>query len=272
MTEKENKEPEEPKHEEKINIIWIELNILSDENTNYYNQLYETLHQKCREYKYYYLKATRSLDEAMEYIKQLKFEATIIIISGILYYDFFVEFFNNMNDIYVIPKILIFTENKNIIKEDKSLNNILDNQFFFPDNKICSSLEDITKFVLEEIVEISKKDPNKEKNNSKDDHQSSEEDGYTFEYIDEKEKLLLPMYYKVLIESKKTNKNNQDFINYIYKESEKNKEKNSLLITSLKSIISIKDIPIQLLSKYYARIYTYNSEFHNILNTQLRSR
>ena len=44
-----------------------------------------------------------------------------------------------------------------------------------------------------------------------------------------------------------------------------------MLINALKPIKSIENIPIQLLSKFYARIYTIDSDFYSILNKDLRN-
>ena len=91
------------------------------------------------------------------------------------------------------------------------------------------------------------------------------DDELIFEYIDKKEKLLLPMFYKVLIEKNPSYSNHQ-FIFNLYSNVNDN-----LLKNLIKSIITIQDIPIPLLSKYYARIYTYDSEFYNNLNKDLRN-
>ena len=95
-------------HEEKINIVWIEENIIRDEKTKEYNELYKTISQDCYEYKKFWFEAVPTVAESIAYIKKLKFEATIIIVSLNLYEDFCIEFMNNMNNIYIIPKIKIF--------------------------------------------------------------------------------------------------------------------------------------------------------------------
>ena len=86
-----------------------------------------------------------------------------------------------------------------------------------------------------------------------------------FEYIDCKEKLILPSLYKILLDS--ISKNDKDkFSYYLY-----NKYNNYISIKRLLESINIKGIPSELLSKYYLRIYTdEKSKFYNNLNKDLR--
>ena len=271
MITQEEQTKREIEHEEKINIIWIEENILRDQKTRYYYELFESINKNCKEYKKFWFQASPTVYEAINKIKELEFEATIIIVSLNLYYDFFVEFYNNMNNIKIIPKIIIFSNTRKIVDQNKNV--ILNNPFFNYGEKIYTSIKKIKKLIKKEIK--NKIIPNGKNINFKKDYFDEK---LMFEYINNKEQLLLPMFYKVLIETKPTY-SNQIFIeklcnDYIIDKNNKKKEekeKNDILINALKSIKSIKDIPIQLLSKYYARFYTYDSDFYTNLNTYLRN-
>ena len=93
----------------------------------------------------------------------------------------------------------------------------------------------------------------------------NDEEYLNFDYIDNKEKLLLPLFYKFLI--KFTEKDNQ-FNNYLYK---KYYNKSKALKRFLDSICNFREIPIEILSKYYVRIYTdEESRFYSDLNKSLR--
>ena len=261
-------------HEEKINIVWIEENIIRDEKTKEYNELYKTISQDCYEYKKFWFEAVPTVAESIAYIKKLKFEATIIIVSLNLYEDFCIEFMNNMNNIYIIPKIKIFKKTGNTKIQNKNIEKLIKNPFY--NSGILTSFEGLKDVIKEEIK--NKKEPiGKYPNLNK---QYFDEE-LIFDYIDKKEKLLLPMFYKVLIE-REPSYTNESFNERVYNfyindkkkkniENNKDKNKNDILINSLKSIISIKKIPIQLLSKYYARIYTYQSDFYYNLNRDLRN-
>ena len=58
--------------------------------------------------QYDIIKSTK-VNLAISELKKYKFRETIIIISGKLFFDFISQFNNNLKDIFVIPKIIIFT-------------------------------------------------------------------------------------------------------------------------------------------------------------------
>ena len=75
---------------------------------------------------------------------------------------------------------------------------------------------------------------------------------FTFEYIDSKEKLEIPLLYKSLIDNI-PNDNMKKSTDSLYNQySESNKDIKELLYDTK----SIPNISIELLSKFYARLYT----------------
>ena len=93
----------------------------------------------------------------------------------------------------------------------------------------------------------------------------------TFEYIDCTEKLALPLFYQSLINITQCSKN-VEFTEYIYNNYSKYCKKIRDLLNFIRNIT---DIPMELLSKYYARIYTAepedgNHKFYSDLNKDLR--
>ena len=97
-----------------------------------------------------------------------------------------------------------------------------------------------------------------------------DEGNLTFEYIDCKEKLYYPVLYKALIDT--TRIDNIDL--FTRKVNEKYKNNCNQTKNLLKSIENIQNIPIELLSKYYARLYTSESDdgnsFYSDINKDLR--
>ena len=95
--------------------------------------------------KYYNLKSYRKIEDAIIEIKKIVFEETIIIINEKQYIEF-VELFNkNLKDIYIIPKIIIYEENKeNFIEKNKEYNNIINDPFYNSGGIECS-IEGIKK-------------------------------------------------------------------------------------------------------------------------------
>ena len=96
---------------------------------------------------------------------------------------------------------------------------------------------------------------------------------YTFEFIDKKEKLLLPLFYKTLIDNI-SNDNMEKYTSTLYKdyvENNQNSKDYNDLKNLLGSIKSIPNIPIEILSKYYARVYTAETNFYKDIISDLNS-
>ena len=94
-------------------IIWIDKNINNKENTDYINQLEE-------EMEFLKIKPIKENKEAINHLKDIKHKKVIIIVSGSLYSEFVNSFKENINDMFLVPKIIVFTSSKknllNIIK------------------------------------------------------------------------------------------------------------------------------------------------------------
>ena len=83
-----------------MNVIWFDENYDRGENIGYLNELktYQNLKIKC----------FKKIEIGIKYIKAIKFEVTNIILSGRLYIEFIKKFRDEIKDIYIIPKIIIF--------------------------------------------------------------------------------------------------------------------------------------------------------------------
>ena len=220
------------------NVIWIDPNIDNEENTKYIKELQDI---NCFNIRYF-----KNVVDAITLIKSIRFIETNIIISGSLYSEFVEKFKENITNIFIIPKIIIFTLNKEKFLENYQ--NINSNSFFNLGG-IQTSFKKIKEFLF---TPVNKKD-------------IEEENQLTFEYIDCKEKLVLPLFYKTLIDL--TPKDNvEKYTEYLYNKYSTNEEINNLL----KSILNIPDIPLELLSKYYTRLYTIQSQFYYDINKELR--
>ena len=109
-------------------IIWVDRNVFSKENKNFMNQLgYNWNSKPSKNNSDYnvslsqsqiknindnttynpYLYAYTRVDEAINHIKAMRFSLSIIIVSGSYFFDFVNEFQKNINDIYIIPKIIV---------------------------------------------------------------------------------------------------------------------------------------------------------------------
>ena len=230
-------------------IIWIDPNVDNKENTSYLKSL-ESLGN-------FIVKSYKNIQESMTQIKSIQFEETYIILSGKLYIEFIDCLKKNLLDINIIPKIMIFTGNKTkFLNYNQKYLNIL-NHKFYNYGGIKSSFEEIKNFIL-----------NKSKNKRLLINEIDDEN-LVFESIDNKEQLLLPILYKTLIEVPPNDKIELFTQHLIDKYS--NRSLNISIL--LNSINNMKDIPLELLSKYYSRIYTdEDSYFYGDLNKDLREK
>jgi len=86
----------------------------------------------------------------------------------------------------------------------------------------------------------------------------------TFEYLEKEEDLLAPTLYKDIITNEKiTEENCEKFHNYILSFNEGG------LNYLIKNLGLFKHVPFEILSKYWARCYTIESDFYKDLNNKL---
>ena len=225
------------------NVIWIDPNIKNEENSKYKIEL-----EKIKNIK---LKCFKQAKEAINHLKTIKFQETKIIISGKVFFEFVQLFQENILDMCVVPKIIIFTGNKEkFIEKSRGYKSTFDDLFYIYGG-IKILFEDIKAFITNE---------NKEVNSTKSlkSQKTNNEIQFTFEYIDSIEKLALPLFYKTLIDtiSKDNMEKYTDLLHNQYSKS------NNELKELFHAIKSIPNIPIELLSKFYARLYTAESNFY----------
>ena len=226
-------------------IIWID-ELSNTETINGYEQEFSLSgYNKFKWFKNY-------RDAIKQIVNNEYVEKIFIIIKGELYAEFIKEFKSKLKDIYIIPYIIIFTENKEEFV--KRFPNILEYQFYNLGG-IQINFENIKKCILnfpKEETELNTKDEDEEK--------------ILFEFIDSKEQLLLPLLYKTLIEIDGEDKI-ANFNAYLYNKYSKNDKKLEKLLSSINNI---SNIPIEILSKYYTRLYTdKDSFFHFDINKNL---
>ena len=226
------------------NIIWI-----SSNKNNEINKFLKDLENL----PFYKINIFNSIEESINKIKIIRFEETFIIINGNLYIQFIETFQNNLKNIYILPKIIIFTENKEeFINKNIKYKKLINNSFY--NSGIKTNIKEINNFILNSMHK------KKELLNIKEDKQLS------FEQIDCKEKLLLPIYYKTLI-GLSQNDNIEQFTKSL---CNKYCNKNNELDIIFNSLNTTSDIPIEILSKYYAKAYIdQDSHFYNDINKDL---
>ena len=222
--------------------IWIDENIDNKENTQYIKELKSIgLLTFC---------LFKSIDEAIGHMKKIGFQETKVIINGKLYSEFVKKFKKNISEMSVVPKIIIFTKNKEIIENNKEYQNNINSIYTL--GGIATTFDEIKYFLKNEIKQQKIK---KEENIQ-----------LTFEYIDSIEKLQLPIFFKCLIDNVSNDKM-EEYTNSLYNTYSRDNNEIKILLDSIKST----NIPIEILSKYYARLYTIQSKFYADINKELGS-
>ena len=226
------------------NVIWIDSNIYNKENADYIKEL--------RAIRLLNLKLFNEVNQAFNFILTIEFKETIIIINDALYSEFVKKFQEKILNICVAPKIIVFTKNKDAFIEH---NNSYNNSSFYSFISVATSFTEIKMF-------LKKTNENEIKEKYKDDNVQ-----LTFEYIEKIEQLVLPIFFKSLIDIQGID----DIKKYTESLYQKFAKGNYKLEELLGSIVSLDNIPIEILSKYYARLYTAESVFHKTINEELGS-
>ena len=245
-------------------VIWIDANVDNQINTLYVKEFQSMGFSE--------IKLLKEIEEAIIYLKQIEFEDTKIIISGRLYAEFVDKFILNIKEMLVAPKIIVFTSSKeSFVKYNPEYYN----NKFYSFGGIAIDFQKLKYFL---------KNDNKADANIKYDNIShypntigstisefetkifndSGQIQLTFEYIDCLEKLMLPLFFKVLIDNA-SNDNMEFYTNFLHKTYSRNIDVKKLL----GPIDSIPKVPMDILVKYYVRLYILPSNFHSEINKDL---
>ena len=242
--------------EEKTLLIWIDPEIQNQENSEYASKLKSMNSLEVHLFN--------NVSEAINFMKTIYFQETKIIVSGRLFSELVINFKENISDMYFVPNILIFTSHINGSMNNEEYRN--DDNIFYKSGGITTTFDGVKKFLENKKYKRSEKTiENKKSVEKKEILDEVDKIRFTFEYIDKKEKLMLPMFFKVLIE-KTSDEYIDNYTKLLY--DEYSKENNKLEIL-LGSISSLPKIPIKIKSKYYARLYTADSSFHGNINRDL---
>ena len=233
-----------------INVIWIDQYI-----DNYENERYSRI---LRSMKSLIVKLFKNVDEAIKYMIKIKFEEFKVIVSGRLYSEFVRKFKENINDMFISPKIIVFTGS-----EDRFLEY---NPEYKEEKNIFYTYGGIATF-FDAVIEFIQRKPKIEKNEEFENLYNSNipnNKELIFEYIEQKDNLPVSTNFKSVLDKSLLNdleKYNQLLYNTYSKENE-NVQK------LLDQIIFMKKIPIEILSKYYIRFYSMESNFYRDINNQ----
>ena len=223
-------------------VIWIHYNKFKDTN----NELMSFLSKRN-------LKFTEKFDvqSGIEEIKRVKYKCLYVIISGSMFSQFIQLFIENLSQISCIPIITMFTLHRQACEKFQYANHP-----FYNSGGINVQYEELiqTFFKFDSLVKdrIKKNVIPPIYNN----------ECFNFEKIDSIPKLYFPFIYSKLIEKitdEEINEFNKNILKY------DNEDINKLIYP----LTSLKHIPIEILIKFWLRIYTLETDFYSNMNCKL---
>ena len=261
IKKEEIKESEPPKEEinqklkaikpEKFNddVIWLDPNIDILENSEELKSNLDELN----------IKLIKNINEAINHLKKIKIKHINIILTEVVYSQFIQKYKENLVDMNFSLTIFLYKTNG-----QKLIINNNNKEFTNHEQEVLFEFGGFIN-TLEEIVNMLKSGKKKE-------YEETKKNTFdlpvqlTFEFIDNKGKLLLPLSFKSLID-KAVNDNMIEYTNSLFNVySTQNLDIRKLLQT----IKSYDNITIENLSKYYAKFYSIESNFYRDINESLR--
>ena len=236
---------------ERIALIWIDKNVDNEENTNYQNEL-----NKHNQIKLFPIK---NVDLGIKFFKKLSFKRVIILISGSLFQEFYQKFRENLPDLAIVPKIIIFTSSVSKMKNNFGGILPLYHPFYNSHGIICKfqELEDILLFKISFKDYIIPSQYNRLE-------RIRDDEKFFFEYIRNKYELVLPLFF-----SSYTNIPSDEQIQTFNKLILTNFGKIPEISNLFSQINEVKDIPMEILSKYWIKAYTAETDFYRKMNERL---
>ena len=171
-----------PNQKDLSKLIWIDERVNNEENNFFKSYI-------LKNYNKFEIISFENVDDGIEKLKQIYFIEVFIIVSGRLYKSFINNFMKNLTVIKVIPKIIIFTGNKEKFLEtnnDLNMKNILNNKYYNLGG-IRTYFDDVLNFLTTDEWKIRQK-----LDEIKLGGELSNE--LTFEFIDSFESLMLPRF------------------------------------------------------------------------------
>ena len=241
-----------------IDIVWFDENIKNYENQTYAKQLRPFFHS---------LSCYDCLEEGFFNFFMRDFRIIFTIVSGKLWGKYLKMLKEKKKSIINIPYTIIFTSKwfSEILlqkKKDEKFKLSYDslmaiNHPFYNPGSVVYTIDDIKKkindFNIKQEYEYVKRIEIEKK-----------EGQFKFYYIDNEDDLISPIFYKDLILNEPILENEKEQL-YEYFFAVKNNN-----ITNLIQILKIfKYIPFEILSKYFVRCYTFESNFYKYMNREL---
>ena len=248
-------------------IFWLDLEANNEENSYYQSEFLS-------KFENIKIKTFKSIESLKNALLKIEFESVFILISGKFFRDFPLILKDIEKDLLCYPIVILFTSEKvrKVIKNKEKDPKIKFDEFifdiinhpFYNAGGIFTDFDDLYNYLASFKINITIKES--EKTMKELDYNKA----ICFQKIESEKDLILPLLYKELESNIKiTNKEINDFhkfiSHYFYK-----KDFNTLLFPLMN--INKKNnsqLSLNILSKFWAKIYSFEYPFYKTLNNYL---
>ena len=236
-------------------LIWIDAKVNNNENTGYQTRLKKDYGLNIETYD--------KAENGINALEKIQFESIFVITSGTIYPEFFGYMKRTFTELRVVPFSIIFTSSTKAFIDKHKNDEIgqLYNKTFYNRGGVVDKFSKVINFI-EEIY--SNLDSFITNDKYKGIFTKNYKDLIVFEKVGIR--LQLPSFYKDIYYNEHINYNElNSFTKFFLQNFCSNKEVEKLL----KPLILFKEVPEEIISKYWARAYTYETPFYSIMNKSL---
>ena len=236
-------------------LIWIDAKVNNNENTGYQTRLKKDYGLNIETYD--------KAENGINALEKIQFESIFVITSGTIYPEFFGYMKRTFTELRVVPFSIIFTTSTKAFIDKHKNDEIgqLYNKTFYNRGGVVDKFSKVINFI-EEIY--SNLDSFITNDKYKGIFTKNYKDLIVFEKVGIR--LQLPSFYKDIYYNEHINYNElNNFTKFFLQNFCSNEEVEKLL----KPLILFKEVPEEIISKYWARAYTYETPFYSIMNKSL---
>ena len=236
-------------------LIWIDAKVNNNENTKYQTRLKKDYGLNIETYD--------KAENGINALEKIQFESIFVITSGTIYPEFFGYMKRTFTELRVVPFSIIFTSSTKAFIDKHKNDEIgqLYNKTFYNRGGVVDKFSKVINFI-EEIY--SNLDSFITNDKYKGIFTKNYKDLIVFEKVGIR--LQLPSFYKDIYYNEHINYNElNNFTKFFLQNFCSNEEVEKLL----KPLILFKEVPEEIISKYWARAYTYETPFYSIMNKSL---
>lgn len=233
------------------NLIWIDQNVENEDNKSFIKEIKNKFKINVTIFS--------DIELGLNYIlNNLKFKSFLVVVSG-KYFPSYIEGLNkNINNLASVPISIVFTFYKNLYTKFSICKEKIGDKFFNPGG-LADSFIEIEEFISR-YLKIKSSKFKKEALKKPTNYDSC----YSFEYITNDCQLIYPSIYNEIITNKKIEREEIESFNCFLKENFGDK-----INELIKPLNLTKNIPPEILSKYYVYAYSLETPFYHILNRDL---